>query len=271
MGEKERYNEDMENQGELIDLSERDKKYFVDHKTYNCPYCKRRNLAYKLIGVFEFDWSNTKRCYAYLVQCSDCRNTSMHLSYTRIHGPKGIGYGNFNFAGADIDSKLFYSVPTSSFVMDSRIPKVIRELISEAEGCLKMNFLTGASTCSRKAIYELLGIEKAKGGDYESRIKFLKKKYTNLDSDLFDVLVHIQDMTSDKIHEQSWPKWDAGHLRLILGTLKVILQEMYVEPEEQKRRSLHIQQLRESLLKDKEQSAAQEGEEPQTEENSPQG
>ncbi len=73
--------------------------------------------------------------------------------------------------------KVFYSVPTSFFVMDARIPGIVRELITEAEGCLKMDFLTGASSCARKAIYELLVIERAEGADYETRIKSLKPKY----------------------------------------------------------------------------------------------
>ncbi len=68
-------------------------------------------------------------------------------------------------------------MPTSFFVIDARIPGIIRELITEAKGCLKMNFLTGASSCARKAIYELLVIERAEGADYETRIKSLKPKY----------------------------------------------------------------------------------------------
>ncbi len=40
-----------------------------------------------------------------------------------------------------------------------------------------MNFLTGASSCARKAIYELLVIERAEGADYETRRKSLKPKY----------------------------------------------------------------------------------------------
>jgi hypothetical protein len=52
-------------------------------------------------------------------------------------------------------------------VLDNRINVTIRELITEAEGCLKMNFLTGASACIRKAIYELLVLEEATGEHYE--------------------------------------------------------------------------------------------------------
>lgn len=232
----------------MKDQSYLDKKYFIDPYVYNCPFCNRRNLRYEITDTFEFDWADTKKCFAYLVQCSSCENTSMHLSFEYI-----MDSSNYSFSDAitDIDSKIFYSVPTSFFVMDDRIPKIIRELITESEGCLKMNFLTGASACMRKAIYELLIIEKAEGPDYKSRIKLLKKKHHNSDPALFDILVHIQDMTSEKVHEQSWDKWDSKYLRLIIETLKTILQDIYVSPEVKAERSRSIQRLRENLVKDK--------------------
>jgi len=135
--------------------------------------------------------------------------------------------------------------------MDQRIPNIVRELITEAEGCLKMNFLTGASACMRKAIYELLVKEKAKGEDYESRIKSLKEKHRESDPTYFDVLAHIQDMTSDKIHEQSWDKWDSRYLMLIIETLKSILHDIYVAPQEKAKRHREIQQLREVVAQDR--------------------
>lgn len=144
----------------------------------------------------------------------------------------------------DLDSKIFYSVPTSFFVLDNRIPEIVRELISEAEGCLKMNFLTGASACMRKAIYELLVIEKTDGQHYEDKIKQLKSKHPESDPELFDILGHIQDMTSDKVHEQSWDKWDSQYLQLIIETLKTVLYGIYVLPAHRRDRSTVIQKLR---------------------------
>ena len=94
---------------------------------------------------------------------------------------------------------------------------IIRELINEAEGSLKMNYLTGASACMRKAIYELLVYEKIEGDSYKDRINSLKGLYSLIDPELFDVLGHIQQMTSDKVHEQTWDKWNSPTLRLIIG------------------------------------------------------
>ena len=239
----------------MQDQSELDKKYFIDERVYNCPFCNRRNVTYRLVDDFKFDWSDNKECFVYLVECSSCKKVSMHLSYEYLIDKNSVISASFPFeSNIDIDSKMFYSVPTSFFVIDNRIPRILRELITEAEGCLKMNYLTGASVCTRKAIYELLVLENAEGEDYESRIKSLKKKYPNSDPSLFDILAHIQDMTSDKIHEQSWDKWDSPHVRLIIETLKTVLYDIYVLPAVKRERSLHIQSLQEAIKKDKKQA-----------------
>lgn len=239
----------------MEDYSYLDKKYFIDHTVYNCPFCNRKHVPYTLGDHFDFNWTDKKRCFGILIKCSFCNHVSMHLSFQEITETMPHGYSRRMKLGADFDSIIFYSVPTSFFVLDDRIPAVIRELITEAEGCLKMNFLTGASTCMRKAIYELLILENAEGTDYESRIKYLKKKYPDSDPSLFDILAHIQDMTSDKIHEQSWDKWDSKHLKLIIETLKTVLHDVYVLPKVKAERSSYIQQLRAGLLKDKKENA----------------
>ncbi len=236
----------------MEDQSYLDKKYFIDNKVYNCPFCNRRNVKYTLKSFFVFDWSEAKKCFGFLVKCDSCDKTSMHLSFHDIfYKDRHDHCLYFNDDIKNIDSKIFYSVPTSFFVMDSRIPPIIRELITEAEGCLRMNYLTGASACMRKAIYELLIIEKADKGDYESRIKSLKVKNPNSDPELFDILSHIQDMISDKIHEQSWDKWESKYLKLIIETLKTVLHDIYVIPAVKRERTSKIQKLRENVNKDR--------------------
>lgn len=229
----------------MADQSYLDKKYFIDEEVYNCPFCKRGNVQYSIENYFCFDWTDAKKCHGYLVECSSCGNISMHLSFNQIsgYGESGRTYPFYFKEGIDIDSQIFYSVPTSFFVIDTKIPSIFRELITEAEGCLKMNFLTGASSCTRKAIYELTVKEEAEGEDYESKIKFLKKKYPSINQEFFDILNHIKDMTSDKIHEQSWDKWDNKHLKLFIETLKSILYEIYVYPSEKHERSVFIKEL----------------------------
>lgn len=241
------------------DQSYLDKKYFIDETVYNCPFCNRRNVVYGMADFFKFDWSDEKTCYVYLVRCESCRKVSMHLSYSDIRELSSSLVDKPFRDNIDIDSYLFYSVPTSFFVMDRRIPRIIRGLITEAEGCLKMNFLTGASACMRKTIYELLILQAAEGDDYESRIKSLKQKHPESDPSLFDILAHIQDMTSDKIHEQSWDKWNAPQLKLIIETLRTILHDIYVIPEVKKERYLNIQRLQESIKQDKKKKQGSKG------------
>jgi len=233
----------------MEDFSYLDKKYFIDNTVYNCPFCNRKNVPYSGEKSFSFDWTDKKKCYGFLVKCSFCKHESMHLSFQDI---VEYNLGHYRIRpGLDIDSAIFYSVPTSFFVLDNRIPAIIRELIVEAEGCLKMNFLTGAPACMRKAIYELLVIEEVEGDDYENRIKFLKKKYPDSDPDLYDILAHIKDMTSDKIHEQSWDKWDSRYLKLIIETLKTVLHDVYVLPKVKAERSLVVQRLRQEVEESK--------------------
>jgi len=236
------------------DQSSLDEKYFVDHLVYNCPFCNRRHVRYNLKGYSTFDWSNEKLCYVYFAQCHSCGKDSMHLSYEPIvenmyiQNRSGQGFSGFRFKqDVDIDEAIFYSVPTSFLVLDERIPAIIRELITEAESSRKLNLLTGASACARKAIYEFLLLEKAEGDYYEDKIKSLKAKFPSVDAELFDVLGHIQDMTSDKVHEQSWPKWSSKNLTLIIETLKAILHEVYVVPRERSKRSGKIRELLEDV------------------------
>lgn len=239
----------MENQSYL------DQRYFIDPEIYNCPFCNRRHVSYRNLGPVRFDWSNDKECKVWFVKCFSCKKESMHLTFKALQDPD---WNSPHFRSTiDLDSQFFYSVPTSFFVVDRRIPKIIRELITEAEGCVKMNYLTGASACTRKAIYELLVKENAEGDSYEDRIKFLKTKHREIDPQLFDVLCHIKDMTSDKIHEQSWDKWDSKHLKLFLETLKAILHEIYVVPDEKKTRAEHITKLLEEVKTKKKPPKAQ--------------
>jgi hypothetical protein len=238
----------------MADLSELDSRYFIDQYVYNCPFCNRRNVSYSVFGRYPFDWTPTKECFTYRVQCHSCKCTSLHLSFDKIEihqvysGGQTAPHRFIIEEGESLDDKFFYSVPISFFVLDDRIPRVLRELISEAEACLKSNLLTGASACARKLIYELARIEKAEGPDYESRLKSLKAVRTDVEPEFFDTLLTIQQVTSDKVHEQSYDGWESKHLRLILATVVEILNAMYVIPKLRKEKRKAILDLREKIL-----------------------
>lgn len=236
-----------------MDNSNLDAKYFIDKYVYNCPFCNRRNVSYSLNETHnKFDWTPEKKCYVYFAICDSCGKESMHLSFEKIP----LIVTNFNTGklrfkidgGEELDNKFFYSVPTSFFSLDKRIPKILRELITEAEGCRKSNFLTGASACARKIVYELAILEKAEGTNYDERIKSLKKIRSDIEEVYFDTLLTIQQITSNKVHEQSYDGWQAKHLRLILSTLVELLNIIYVIPEIRKEKRKSILSLKDEIL-----------------------
>lgn len=234
-----------------MDLSHLDKKYFIDSSIYNCPFCKRNNVSYSMIDSFSFDWTDKKKCYGYLTQCDSCGKISLHWSWRELrikkykHNLDTEGYYIDKFLDTfGLDKEIFYSRPTSYFTLDSRIPEKIRYLIFEAEDSRQANLLVGASACLRKAIYELLEYEnsiivskKTNRADYQESVKALKKKFSpTVDPQLFDALAHIQEMSSDPLHEGSWNEWDSPKIRFLIELLKAILDEMYIIPDERKKR-----------------------------------
>lgn len=244
----------------MVDDSHLDRNYFIDEHVYNCPFCKRRHVQYYIVDEGKFDWTEEKLCYFYIVECQSCKNQSMHLSYldlavrqirsgfnpSRFHPDEELGLSVNN-----LDDYMFYSVPSSFFVLDKRIDRILRNLFTEAEGSLKSNFLTGASACARKIVYELAKKEGAEGKDYESKLKSLKEKNPKVDPSYFDTLVTIQQVTSDKVHEEAYDNWEPKHLRLILATIAEILNEIYVEPKIRQERRESILNLKENILGEK--------------------
>ena len=233
-----------------MDDSRLDNKYFIDEYVYNCPFCNRRNVSYFISGTCSFDWSLEKKCNIYFAVCDSCGKESMHLSFDDIAIQHIVSNKNRFYIpkGEELDNKFFYSVPTSFFSLDKRIPRPLRELITEAEGCLKSNFLTGASACARKIIYELANLQKAEGSNYDERIKSLKKTRSDIEGDYFDTLLTVQQITSNKVHEQSYDGWQAKHLRLILSTLVELLNIIYVIPEIRKEKRKAILSLKDEIL-----------------------
>jgi hypothetical protein len=242
----------------VADESYLDERYFVDTQIYNCPFCNRRHVSYSIYSSIHFDWTDSKRCYAYFVRCHSCNRDSMHLSFEDIpivHIESVHGGNRWRFsikegvdAGKHLDNTFFYSVPTSFFILDERVPKMLRELLTEAEGCLKSNFLTGASACARKLVYELAIIEGADGDTYDDRIKSLKANHQEIEAEFFDTLLTIQQVTSSKVHENSYDGWSARHLRIILASLSEVLHELYVVPAQRNDRRKAIIALKSELL-----------------------
>lgn len=237
-----------------MDLSHLDQKYFIDPYIYNCPFCKRNHVSYELEQKDNFDWTDNKKCYFYIVKCNSCQKKSLHLSYNDLLDTEYHPDQIFFKQKIDLDSKIFFSQPSSFFALDNRIPRKIRELIFEAEKSRQANLLVGASACLRKAIYELLVHEKSivknqknKRADYQASINNLKIKLPSIEPSLFNTLGDIQEMTSDNVHEGSWEAWDSKKLRFIIELTKIILHEIYVVPKEREKRLGVLSQMKSTL------------------------
>lgn len=232
---------------ETNDQSHLDRKYFIDEKKYNCPFCNRKSITYSVIDKFYFNWSNDRFVLGYLVRCGGdtCKKVSLHLTnydieiYSQEFWAIPAAKSSKRISELNLDDLFFYHQPTTFFTLDDRINDRIRKLISEAEGCARMNYLVGASGCLRKAIYELLDLEKVptknvKGQDisYEERIKILKDKYGTVPPEYFDALASIQGMTSQQLHEGGWTPWTQEEFNFLIETTKEVLTEIYVRPKE---------------------------------------
>src|SRR6185436_9514628 len=69
--------------------------------------------------------------------------------------------------GVRVDQLRMADAASPAFLtIDNRAPGAIRELIVEAEGCLKAGFLTGGTVCAQRAIQTLLQHESAEGASY---------------------------------------------------------------------------------------------------------
>lgn len=185
--------------------AKKDDKYFISRRQYNCPYCETGAVRYKVIDQKDFDWSNDTKVRCIMVRCQEpnCQKVSLHMtkysvsSYgdgvmslpTRTVVDKETGTETEeDWEDEKIDELFFYHQPNSTFVIDDRIPKKIREALDQANTSHKMGLSIGSSAALRKAIFELLAkfeIPKVKEAEkpedepkkipYYDRLDLLKK------------------------------------------------------------------------------------------------
>lgn len=237
-------------------------KYFIDHRKYNCPFCKTNSVSYELLAIKSYseewqendvltlDTEKNKQYFVYFIKCwnSECLKISIHwskkelretykdISISSYHSHKPRYKDIFSSDIKDLDEEIIFSYPTSSFTLDENIPKKIRDLIEESERCLNLNALTWSSACLRKAIYTFIEIENCRVEKFPWRIDFagsldkLKNKYPLLINFLSE-LGNIQELTSDLVHESSWKEWNSEKLKFLIALTKKILEKVYVEPK----------------------------------------
>lgn len=228
----------------MLSSSHKDKMYFTWWNTYNCPFCDRNNVTFSKVDQCEFNDKEDSGVYIYLISCNDCKNVSAHFSKHHM----GSNYSHYNWfdfyldeENTEIDNLFFWHKPNKFFLLDNHINRDIRELFDEAQSCLDSNLLTWASACIRKLLYTLISREECLGDDYESSFKLLKEKFPNIDSLVY--AHRITQLMSDKLHEDSYEKWDSWTIRFLLWVVSEILYELYVLPDQKKQRYSAINEL----------------------------
>jgi len=259
-----------------FDQSHKDSKYFICNRVYNCPFCNRRNVSYRITDTGCFDSTNEKSVYFYIVTCGDedCRKRSLHLSKYDIaieHSghtqrfvlpPQVDSSPGRNRAYVDIldednnvitelDNVFYHHEPSSFFTIDARVPISIRKPLSESYNSLKSNLITGASAGLRKAIYKLLQTQNIpevnpEGGFYshDQRVELLKEKHPSIEPDSFDELKAVHSLTSQELHENDWEDFNVSTLRFLIEITKEILNNLYIIPDEKNKRKQVIAKLK---------------------------
>jgi hypothetical protein len=122
--------------------------------------------------------------------------------------------------------------------VDNRAPAAVRELLIEADGCLKAGFLTGGTVCAQRAIQTLLQHEAAEGGSYEARLHALSQKFPSVPQSLFALCIRLGENAS-KDH----PSLDVERLKVLTVALKIMLYEIYVLGPDRVERLKYLQQM----------------------------
>lgn len=241
-----------------MDQSAKDNMYFIDEYVYNCPFCRRRNIRYTVERAMTYTQLDDTEMHVYQVECTECRNLSLHFSQHDLQiyssRPSRFIYDD----AVMLDAYFVAHRPGIAHVLDPDIPKKLRDLLAESDESRQSNLLTGASAALRKTVYQLLSNEKTlvkrpSNGltDYKSSILALKTKYSRVDGELFDQLASTTELTSDLVHEDSWPNWSVKQLRFLTGIVVELLEEIYAEPARRKRRKETLAALKANMASDK--------------------
>lgn len=130
------------------------------------------------------------------------------------------------------------------------VPQALRDLLDEADGCLQSRYLTGGTTCARRALDMLLAAARTEGQTYEERIKSLGEKRT-VPQLLTTILVQCGGAS-----ERDGAKLTANALEVFLATIKAVVYELYVVGPQRTQRLQYIRSLLDQLEKSPAQHAS---------------
>ena len=119
--------------------------------------------------------------------------------------------------------------------LDEKVPMPLRALLDEADGCLRMTFLTGAGACAGRTL-DLLAAEQGLVGVYRAeQIQQLGKKQPAVAESFLRGLSLVMNNPSGA--------WDEARVTLAIVILKAIAYEIYVLGPERKQRAAFVIEL----------------------------
>jgi hypothetical protein len=119
---------------------------------------------------------------------------------------------------------------------DDRIPLPLRALLDEADGCLKMAFLTGAGACAVRTLDLLLAEQGVDGTDRGEQIQQLGKKHPAVGESFITTLALVTNNNPSGA-------WEDARVRLALAILKAMAYEIYVLGPERSERAAYVLEL----------------------------
>ena len=119
--------------------------------------------------------------------------------------------------------------------LDDQVPLPLRALLDEADGCLKMSFLTGAGACAERTLDLLLSEQGLSGADRAEQILQLGKKHPAVAESFMRGLSLVTNHPSGA--------WDEARATLAVTILKAIAYEIYVLGPERKERAAYVIEL----------------------------
>jgi hypothetical protein len=124
--------------------------------------------------------------------------------------------------------------------IDGRVPGALKDLLAEADGCLKMGFLLGGTVCAQRAIQTLLSIENVTGANDDARLRGLSDKYPSAPKVLFAVCARFREAADQA-------PLDKERLNLLMVTLKLMFHEIFVIAKQRTENLEYLQSILERL------------------------
>lgn len=240
-------------------------RYFISRTQYNCPFCETKAVKYIVLGTHRFHWDKEswRKCVRIQCQEPECERISIHMTkydvkenpYNRAMDLPVSEETGEEWNESEIDDLFFYQHPNSTFSVDPRIPKKIREAMEEAASAQKLGHKIGSSAALRKAIFEILAHQKIpktktiegkmKKIRYQERFDLLEKKVKkenpNVDADLVRGMKKIYSLVSQTLHEklpeeQEWEDFTAPQFNFLLETVHSLIIGLFIIPVENEHR-----------------------------------